>query len=188
MRKVFYALVLAALVCSPVFGASRTEMARMGTFISNFTELGMYNIDIDSVTTEELVRFGVWHNYVNNFNSRIKRCPKKNCPYGGLIIDKKYVAEAVEKYFDIEIDHDSTDNEHFDSKVYHFDAADGETRYYADVNEVSRKGNTITMRGEIYSAEDEDDRPGTFIARAKPYKFNGKSTWSILSLKTNWNN
>ena len=80
MRRVFYALVIAALVCSPVFGASRTEMANMGTFISNFTELGMYDIDIDTVTQEELVHFGVWHNYINNRSSRIKRCPKKNCP------------------------------------------------------------------------------------------------------------
>ena len=82
MRRLFYALVLAALVCSPVFGASKTEMARMGTFLSNFTEQGMYNVNINNVTDEELVHFGIWHNYINNFKSRIRRCTKRNCPYG----------------------------------------------------------------------------------------------------------
>ena len=189
MRRVFYALVFAALVCSPVFGASKTEMARMGTFISNFTEAEMYDIDIDTITAEELVHFGVRHNYINNFNSRIKTCPKKNCPYGELIIDKKYVAESVKKYFDIELQHTSSKEEHYDGKVYHFYAADG-VPDYADVHEVSRKGNIIIMRGDLYTDDDEDEenRPATFIARAKPYKFNGKNTWAILSLETSWKN
>ena len=186
MRKVFYALVIAALVCSPVFGASKTEMARMGTFLSNFTEQGMYNVNINNVTDEELVHFGIWHNYINNFKSRIKRCTKRNCPYGSLIIDKKYVAESVRKYFDLELDHTSTDNEHYDGKVYHFEGADGERTYYADVTEVTQKGNIITMRGEIYAADDEDDRPATFVAEAKTYKYNGKNTWSLHWINTEW--
>ena len=183
MKRVFYALVLAALVCSPVFGASTTEKARMGTFISNFTEADMYDIDIDTISMEELVNFGIRHNYINNFKSRVKRCPKKDCPYGTLIIDKKYVAEAVKKYFALELDHTSTDYANYDGKVYHFYTADG-VPDYADVYEVSRKGNTITMRGELYSSGAEEERVGTFTATATPYKFNGKNTWSILTLKT----
>ncbi|MBQ7215363.1 MAG: hypothetical protein IJS39_05205 [Synergistaceae bacterium] len=186
MKRVFCALVLAVLVGSPVFGASPSEKARMGTFISNFTEAGIYDIDIDTISMEELAHFGVRHNYINNFKSRIKRCPKKNCPYGDLIIDKKYVAESVKKYFALNLDHTSTGEENYDGKVYHFELADGERPYYADVHEVSRKGNTITMRGELYFAEDEDDRPASFTATAQPYKFNGKDTWSILTLKTQW--
>ena len=183
MRKMFCALVLVALVCSPVFGASKTEMARMGTFISNFTEADMYDIDIDTISMEELVNFGIRHNYINNKNSRVKRCPKKNCPYGELIIDKKYVAESVKKYFDLKLEHTSTEEEHYDGKVYHFFAADG-VPTYADVYEVSQRGNVITMRGELYSAGADEERVGTFTATAKPYKFNGKNTWSILTLKT----
>ena len=187
MRRVFYALVIAAFVCSPVFGASSTEMARMGTFISNFTELGMYDIDIDTITSEELVHFGVWHNYINNRNSRVKRCSKKKCPYGELVIDKKYVAESVRKYFDVVLEHASTEDEHYDGKVYHFAAADG-VPDYADVQEVSRNGNVITMRGEVYSSGVGEEKVASFIARAKPYKFKGKNTWAILSLKTQWYN
>ena len=187
MKRVFYALLLAALVCSPVFGASPDEKARMGTFISNFTEAELYDIDIDTISMEELVHFGVRHNYINNNKSRIKRCTKKNCPYGELIIDKKYVAESVKKYFAIDIDHISTGEENYDGKVYHFGAADG-VPDYADVYEFSRKGNTITMRGELYSAGADEERVASFVATAQPYKFNGKNTWSILTLKTTWYN
>ncbi len=190
MKRVIYAFVAAVMLCGclsvhelPAFGASRNEKALMGTFISNFTEQEMYDIDIDTISMEELVHFGVRHNYINNHNSRIKRCPKKNCPYGDLIIDKKYVAESVKKYFDIDLEHTGTDEEHYDGKVYHFFSADG-VPDYADVREVSRKGNIITMRGELYSAGADEERVGTFTATAKPYKFKGKNTWSILTLKT----
>ena len=39
------------------------------------------------------------------------------------------------------------------------------------------------MTGDIYNADDKTDRPWTFEAFAKPYKWKGKDTWSILSLR-----
>ncbi|MBQ7221312.1 MAG: hypothetical protein IJS28_10070 [Synergistaceae bacterium] len=186
MRKLASALLLAVIICVPAFGASRAEMKRMSTFLSNFTELGMYDINADTITDGELVHFGVWHNYVNNFKSRIRRCPDKNCPYGSLIIDEKYAAESVKKFFNINLKHTSTEDEHYSGNFYHFEGADGEITYYAEVQEVSRKGSIITMRGELYSAEDDEDRPATFTARAKPYKYGGKDTWYILSLAVRW--
>ena len=185
MKRVFCALVLAVLVGSPVFGASPSEKARMGTFISNFTEAGMYDIDIDTISMEELAHFGVRHNYINNFKSRIKRCPKKNCPYGDLIIDKKYVAESVKKYFDLDIRHTSTENEslgHYDGRYYHFDGADGEMNQQARVFEAQRRGTLIIMKGETYYPDMDDSEGFTFTARAKPYVYGGKNTWSIITL------
>ncbi len=186
MRKILCVLILSLLLCSSAFGASRSEIKRMSTFLSNFTELGMYSIDIDTIPFSALVRFGVWHNYHNNFKSRIKPCPNRNCPHGDLIIDKKFAAESVRKFFDLELEHSSTENEYYDGRVYHFEGADGEIPYYADVQEVSRRGGVITMRGELYSAEDDSDRPATFTATAKPYRYDGKDTWSILSLNVRW--
>jgi hypothetical protein len=40
------------------------------------------------------------------------------------------------------------------------------------------------MTGELYNADDEDDKLGAFKAVAKPYKYGGKNTWAIISLKT----
>ncbi|NLL36631.1 MAG: hypothetical protein GX256_03800, partial [Fretibacterium sp.] len=72
----------------------------------------------------------------------------------------------------------------FDGKLYHFRSADGDTVYYADVKEASREGDVVHMSGELYNAEDEEDRPATFKAVAKPRKWEGKETWAILSIRT----
>ena len=35
--------------------------------------------------------------------------------------------------------------------------------------------------------ENKKERPAKFQAVAKPYRWNGKDTWAILSLETEWN-
>ena len=186
MRKILSALILLTVFTASAFAASPSELKRMSVFISNFTETGMYDFNIEDLSDTDLAEFGIWHNYRNNFKTRIKRCPDKNCPYGSLIIDKKFVAESVRKYFDLDINHRNVDDKrflHYDGKVYHFEGADGET-VYARVYDAERKGGIIIMRGETYYPDHEDIEGSPFTAKAKPYKFNGKDTWSIISLKT----
>ncbi len=213
-------VVLFLLSCGAAFGAAakkpaakpanpaakgRTEeMKRMSVFLSNFTETGLFNFRVgDDYGDEEatdlssgegfqtLIHFGIRHNYINNYNSRIKRCKDKDCEYGSLTLEGKFVADAVKRYFDLKLKNQSAmDMEpplYYDGKLYHFEGADGEAVYYAEVKEVSKKGKTVTMTGDIYNAEDRKDRPGTFTAIAKPHKWNGKDTWAILSLQTDWN-
>lgn len=185
MKKFLCALIVVTLFAGVSLAASPSERKRMGVFISNFVELGMNDIDIDTITDSELAYFGIWHNYRNNIKSRIQRCPDKNCPYGSLIIDKKYVAESVKKYFDLDIRHTSAENEslgHYDGKYYHFDGADGEMIQQARVLETYKRGNTIIMKGETYYPDDDSMKGSTFTARAKPCKFGGKNTWSIITL------
>ena len=181
---------------------SAQELKLMSTFLSNFTELGFFDFDVkkseggdDGVlhlggdpSDPDLIRFGIRHNYVNNFKTRIKKCSTKNCKHGSLTIDAKFVAEAVKKYFDINLKHRSVEDSdppyHFDGKLYHFEGADGEATYYAQVKQATREGNVVRMTGDIYNADDEEDRPYTFEAAAKPYKWGGKDTWAILSMRT----
>lgn len=175
------------LFCSLSFGFSSSELERMSTFLSNFTELGMMNFHIDDLSDAELARFGIWHNYVNNFRTRVKDCPSRKCPYGSLVIDRKYVAESVKKYFDLEIRHQSAPDEslygHYDGRqYYHFEGADGEARFYARVDEAERRDGIIIMRGETYEPE-HGSEGSTFTARAKPYTYGGKNTWAIISLE-----
>ncbi|MDR3278878.1 MAG: hypothetical protein LBT23_00035, partial [Synergistaceae bacterium] len=106
-------------------------------------------------------------------------------------IDGKFVAESVKKYFDIALKNqsvmDSDPPYFYDGKLYHFEGADGEATYFADVKEVFKQdGGTLRMTGELYNGDDEEDRPATFEAAAKPYKWDGKDTWAILSLVTEW--
>ena len=147
----------------------------------------MMKFHVDNLSDGELVRFGIWHNYVNNYRTRVKRCPNKHCPYGSLVIDKTYVAESVRKFFNREIRHQSAPDEslygHYDGRhYYHFEGADGEARFYARVDEVEKRGSIIIMRGETYEPE-HGLEGSTFTARAKPYKYDGKNTWAILSLE-----
>lgn len=195
-------LVLSLLVCACGIvsaagaqkGYSAADLKRMSVFLSNFTELGYMNFDAEEFTDEtapdDMIRFGIWHNYINNFKSRISRCKKKDCTFGSLVIDGKYVTESIKKYFDVDYKKLASVTEsdipfHFDGKLYHFEGADGEAVYHARVDEAEKNaGGQIVMRGEIYNADDEKDILGTFEAVAKPHKFGGKDTWAIISMET----
>ncbi|MBO4312834.1 MAG: hypothetical protein J5838_00925 [Desulfovibrio sp.] len=198
---------LAMGLCSALYAAgaqaadfSQAQLKQMSTFLSNFTELGFRDFDVkkdgnDDVlhlggdpSAPDLIRFGIWHNYVNNYKSRIKPCPTKGCKYGSLVIDGKYVAESVKKYFGINLKNASVEQSdppyHFDGSLYHFEGADGEAVYYAEVKKATQDGDVVRMTGDLYNAEDKNDRPATFEATARPCKWNGKDTWMILSMKT----
>ena len=182
------ALTLACGASAAQFG--KDEMRRMSVFISNFTEVGLYDFDLD-LDVSDLIRFGIRHNYINNYKSRIKLCKDKECPHGTLTIEGKFVVESVKKYFDLDLKNQSvTDSDprcHFDGKLYHFEKAEGETVYYADVQQASREGKVVNMSGELYNVENKKERPAKFQAVAKPYNWKGKDTWAILSLETEWN-
>ena len=103
--KALLACLAAGLLAMPALAASKEFTAQqlklMSTFISNFTEQGFYDFDVRKSGDDDalhlggdpshpdLIRFGIWHNYINNFKSRIKKCTKKNCDYGSLTIDGK---------------------------------------------------------------------------------------------------
>ena len=199
MKKFIAALTALFLFAGCSFAApDAAGLKKMSTFLSNFTEQGFFNFDIEAdggddalhlgdPSSPDLIRFGIMHNYINNFKSRIRNCAKKNCPYGSLVIDAKFVAESVKKYFDIDLKHrsvkDSDPPYHYDGKVYHFEGADGEAVYYAEVKKAVNERGVVRMTGDIYNADDKTDRPWTFEAFAKPYKWKGKDTWAILSLR-----
>ena len=177
-------------------GFSSADLKKMSTFLSNFTELGFMNFDAKELTNEkdpaDMIRFGIRHNYVNNFKSRIGQCKKKDCEWGSLVIEGKYVTETVKKFFDVDYKKlasvtESDPTYFYDGKLYHFEGADGEAAYFARVDEAEKNSKgQIVMRGEIYNAEDENDLLGSFEAVAKQHKFGGKDTWAILSMETEY--
>ena len=192
-------LTLTGAAIAAQFG--KDEMKRMSVFVSNFTEQGLYDFDVELESdgmlwlggldaASDLIRFGIRHNYINNFKIRIKRCTEQNCKHGSFTLDGKFVQESVKKYFGLDVKNrsvmDSDLSYYFDGKLYHFDGADGEAVYYAEVTSASRNGDEIDMSGELYNTEDKKDRPATFRAVARPYKWKGKDTWSIVRLKTDF--
>jgi hypothetical protein len=200
MKRIFWCLIFVLLFVSPTFAAggeknfSATELKLMSTFLSNFTELGFMNFDAATfLKSDEIIRFGIRHNYINNYKSRIAKCKIRDCPHGSLVIDAKHVTESIEKYFAVDFkDHKSVKPDyefykeyeyHYDGKLYHFEGADGEAVYYARVDKAVRNSSgQIVMTGELYNADDKDDKLGKFEAAAKPYKYGGKDTWAIISM------
>jgi hypothetical protein len=191
-----FAILFSAGLGEAAQGYSASDMKKMSTFLSNFTELGFMDFDAKELTNEDnpadMVRFGIWHNYVNNYKSRVSQCKIKNCEWGSLVMDGKFVNESVKKYFAYDMKKlpsitESDPPYHYDGKLYHFDGADGEAVYYARVKEASKNDSgQIIMTGELYNADDESDIRGIFEAAAKPYKYGGKNTWAIISLKTEY--
>ena len=206
MKKKFLAAALLIIVALVSMGASKKndELKRMGIFLSNFTELGMYEFDLEDdgpdeilhlgspYSMGELIRFGIGHNVINN-KKLIQKCKRKDCDFGSSTIAKESVAASVSKYFDLPVKHQKVLGDapeiDYDGKLYHFDKSNwiNDTVYYCEVQHVTRDENFITMEGELYDVNNPKDRPATFVAKAKPYKWNNKDTWSILALSVEWN-
>ena len=192
-RRIFTALFILSIVFFTSNAARQSdEIKRMGIFISNFTELGMYDIDIEAIHNRDLVRFGIGHNVINNPKSTVKRCTLKNCEYGPSLMSGSAVKASVKKYFDLDMSNRSINIDsikaEFDGSSYHFDAQEWKSGavYYAEVQKVSRAEGVVHMEGELYNIKKKSDRPAYFSADAKPYKYDGKNTWSILSLSVEW--
>lgn len=137
---------------------SSAESKKLGVFLSNFTELQLYNFDAKKVSSSDLIRFGVWHNYINNFNSRISSLN------GKLYISKSSVETSILKYFNITFkDHRSVLNLKYNGKGYVFDGADGERVLYVQVDELYGMGsNQYRVNGHLYDPEDSND---TIVSR-----------------------
>ena len=175
-------------------GFSAAELKKMSTFLSNFTEIGYMNFSAEDFLNgddpADIIHFGIRHNYINNFKSRIALCKNRNCEWGALVIHGKYVKESIKKYFGADYRNlvSVTDRDlpyYYDGTYYHFDGADGEAVYYARVDEAVRDfDGMIVMRGEIYNYADKKDILGKFKALAKPHKYGGRNTWAILRMET----
>lgn len=200
--RLIAAPALAALVflaaAAPAFAAdpkaySAAELKLMSIFLSNFTEIGFMEFETKEQADDsaDLIRFGVWHNYTNNFKSRLGQCPVKDCEWGSLTLEGRHVAESVKKYFDLDLKlvsvTESDPPYYYDGKRYHFEGADGESIYYARVTEARQEASgQVRMIGELYNADDHSDKPGKFEALAKPHQYGGKDTWALLSIKTEY--
>ena len=196
LKKISLILFFMCFMAQPAYAAefSAKDLKAMSIFVSNFTELGFYDLNAKEFLNpdypNDMVRFGVWHNYVNNFKSRIKPCPTKNCTWGSVVLEGRYVQESLKRYFNYTLKRLPTVEQsdppyHYDGKYYHFEGADGEATYYAKVTKaVTQDNGLIKMTGIVYNTEDESDVLGSFTALAKPHVWKDKKTWALIDLKT----
>jgi len=110
MKKhgVFAVCILALFCASAALAApGEKQIKAMSLFLSNFTELGFMEASSEEMAKPEnypdLVRFGIGHNYINNFKSRIERNNAKSQEHGDVRIKAHWVEESVLKYFGLKI-------------------------------------------------------------------------------------
>jgi hypothetical protein len=175
---------------------SAAEMKLMSEFLSNFTELGDLNFDAETLMkSNKIIRFGIYHNYNRNYENLIKSCHIEGCPHGSLVIDRKHVEETIKKYFGADFkDHRSIKPDHeffmeyifyYDGEFYHFEEGELWLNSYARVDEaVLNSSGHVVMTGELYDVNDKNDIRGTFEAVARPYKYDEKDAWAIISIRS----
>ena len=173
-------------------GFSKDTMKRMGTFVSNFTELKMYNLpDAQALINEQYAEFGVLHEKMNNFNSFKQEGNSR------ASIEASHIENAVMRYFGRQFSaHCSVPVGtrswaiQFDAKTKRYtiqrtDEPESAVVTYARVEKAENlpDGN-VRMTGTLHNAKDESELRGTFVAVARPHKWNGRDTWALLSLKS----
>ncbi len=187
--------VMALLWGGIAWGApSEKQLKAMGIFLSNFSELGFLDLSTEEMTRPEsypdLVRFGVWHNYINNFKSRIENVPEKAREKGDLRIKAKWVEESVLKYFGLKIEAnksvDQSDPPYlYEEEYFYFWGADGEAAWYARIEEASNPEKGLwELSGEIYNADDPQEILGDFRATVKEAQWNAKQTYVLVRMST----
>lgn len=198
MKHVFLATCMALLICvgSALGAPTQKELKDTSLFLSNFTELGFMEIDVEEMSHPDsypdLVRFGIQHNYINNFKSRVRQNKDNPGDTGELRIKAAYVEESVQKYFGIKIKADRSVDQSdppyfFKGGYFSFFGADGEAPWYARVEEaLSPKKGIWELRGEIYNADDPEDIFGTFNATIKEAMWGKKRTYVMVSMTSEY--
>ena len=187
--------VVALLLGGSAWGApSDKQLKAMGLFLSNFTELGFLELSTEEMTRPEsypdLVRFGVWHNYINNFKSRIASNPEGSGEKGDLRIEATWVEESVLKYFGLKIKAnrsvDQSDPPYFFKDGYfYFWGADGEGVWFARVLKASGPEKGLwELSGEVYNPDDPQEILGDFQATLKEAQWKTKQTYVLVNMST----
>ncbi|MFA5405080.1 MAG: hypothetical protein WC358_09115 [Ignavibacteria bacterium] len=147
------------------------EQKKLNVFFSNFSEVNLKPFTIASITDEDLINFGVLHNYKNNFklfekvdNSNVK-------------IKEDNISASIQKYFDRKINsHKSTSDYKYKNGYYFVPLADGEAFTFSQVEKMNDIGNdkyiayinvytaSSGWTGNVHAApkewtSDENDKP-----------------------------
>ena len=76
--------------------------------------------------------------------------------------------------------------DHFDADSFR-DIGD-DAVYYAEVQDVDEGGRYTAVSGYVYDTKKTTKRRGRFSAFVIPSKWQGKDSWLIISMSTDWKN
>jgi len=107
------------------------EQKKLNTFFSNFSEVNLKPFKRGEISNDELINFGVYHNYKNN--------PKyfEKSGEGNVRLKEGYVVNSVQKYFGLTLgEQKSTPDIKYKSGYYYIPEADGEAFTFSQVEKV----------------------------------------------------
>ncbi len=121
---------------------------KVNIFLSNFAECFMDSFTRQSITDLELVRFGVGHNYKNNYKLWQPTADKMN-----VKLKADYVTKTIDKYFGpIGFSHQSADEwTIYRDGHYIVPVADGEAIPFVQIDRLTKDADGVfTAYGSIY--------------------------------------
>lgn len=192
MRKLPVTCLILFLAMIPVWSQaadlSRAEAAPMEAYLGRFMGISRDNMRFGSPAQAAEARKML--EYALRFAQqddpgKFSQCPRENCPYGKLRVEKRYVDEAIKRYFGLDPDRypflSGQDWPGFERGFYHVAESPESLGIRPRVREAKEQPvGLVLMRGDVLDHMGEViDK---FTALAWPAKFGTQNTWSLVSL------
>lgn len=167
---------------------SRAEAAPMEAYLGRFMGVSKDNIRFGSPSQPAEAKKII--DYALRFAQqdepeKFLPCPRENCPYGKLRVEKRYVDEAIKRYFGHNPNSfpalSGQDWQGFERGFYHVAENPEGTGMRPRVREAKEQPvGLVLMRGDVLDHMGEViDK---FTALAWPAKFGTQNTWSLVNL------
>ncbi|HEY5534473.1 MAG TPA: hypothetical protein VIL99_06020 [Ignavibacteria bacterium] len=140
---------------------SADEQKKLNTFFSNFSEAYLEPFTSGNITDDELIKFGILHNYNNNFRLFEKAGENE------LKIKDALISKSIEKYFGKTFSaHKSTKDYKYKNGYYFIPNADGEAYTFSQVTSLSDiGGDRYIAYINVYTASQAGPEMSTIIRK-----------------------
>lgn len=193
MKKILLFQIILALALLPALARAagdlpRAEAAPMEAYLARFMSLGRDNVRFGSPTqpaeAKKIMGYALRFAQMDE-SAKFLPCPRENCPYGKLRVEKRYVDEAIKRYFG----HDPQNYPllsgkewpGFERGFYHVEENPAKTGLKPRVREAkAQEIGLVLMRGDVLDHMGEV--VDKFSALAWPSKYGTQDGWSLVSL------
>lgn len=188
----FAAAVTAALPGTAVAagdGFSKKELAKMGVFLSNFSECSVKGTR-DDIINNEIMWFGICHDFINNDKivSMRDRCGDREV--SAAHVGPERIIRNAKTYLNADLSEKDLKSEldNFMKVIYdgHTVCTDAFTQDFSEIevtSAVKQKDGSIKVTGLEYHDEEKSEESASRVSAViRPHTANGKKTWYLVSL------
>lgn len=155
---------------------TQVDVEKVDSFLSRISQsdLRYYNYE-DAQDVEGLIHFGIWDNYLANFDVI---SPDESDYYS---VQEEYVVESIKKYFDIDFyKHQHTQAYTYEDGKYIFFGGNVGPTLHVKSDSIEKTGEgTYKVKGTLYNVYNKDQNYGNMGAIIKEHKYKGESTYVL---------